>query len=100
MIRPLGPASDERYSGYRRGLVRAGLGPDPDLVEAIRRPADDSEPRLGGYDEMQRLLARREPPTAVFAGNDHLALGACWAATRAACESPRTSVWWGSTGSG
>lgn len=56
-----------RAEGWRSQLLDAGL-PVPDLVEG---GWDASQ----GYAAGQRLLARREVPTAVFAANDHLALG-------------------------
>ncbi|MGY2065748.1 LacI family DNA-binding transcriptional regulator [Blastococcus sp. SYSU DS0619] len=62
-------SSRARLDGYRAGLETAGLPFDPELVvegdfgyESGARAAD-------------RLLSLAEPPTAVFAANDQMALG-------------------------
>ncbi|KAB8143244.1 LacI family transcriptional regulator [Chloroflexia bacterium SDU3-3] len=62
--------SEPRYEGYASALAEAGIDPDPELVvEAGRREVD-------GYQAMQELLGIPEPPTAVLACSDELALGA------------------------
>lgn len=66
--------SRDRLAGYREALQKAGLETDPDLIVA----GDFSEP--SGYEGMRRLMTLREPPTAVFASNDEMALGAMRAA--------------------
>ena len=63
-------ATQDRYLGYRSALEAAGLKIDPRLVEYANYSA------RSGYDAMQRLLKRKPQPTAVFAGNDTVALGA------------------------
>jgi LacI family transcriptional regulator len=60
----------DRQRGYRRALDEAGVTHDPTLVV----PADFT--RAGGAAAMRALLALPEPPTAVFAANDLLAIGA------------------------
>jgi LacI family transcriptional regulator len=60
----------DRLDGYRRALDEAGVAHDPALVVA----ADFT--RAGGAVAMRALLALPEPPTAVFAANDLLAIGA------------------------
>ncbi len=62
--------ADEREEGYRAALTAAGLQIDPALV---RRGDYKQE---GGYGQMQTLLAQGDLPTAVFAANNALAVGA------------------------
>lgn len=69
-----GTPSPARYKGYQDFLVTAGLPFDPDLVVAV--PFEHQ----GGYDGMERLLALSEPPSAVLAANDIIAIGALHAA--------------------
>ncbi|RJG17881.1 LacI family DNA-binding transcriptional regulator [Massilia cavernae] len=68
--------SAERESGYRAGLQDAGLEVAPELV----REGDFSE--ASGLEAGRALLALPEPPTAIFAANDAMALG-CVSAVRA-----------------
>jgi LacI family transcriptional regulator len=64
------PASTGRLAGYQQALAEANVAFDPDLVRvgdwwqesAARHTAD--------------LLALAEPPTALFCGNDWMAMGA------------------------
>jgi LacI family transcriptional regulator len=61
--------STERLSGYQLGLERSGLHHDRDLVavgESTRRPAEAA---------VRRLLARPDPPTALFVANNHMTIG-------------------------
>ena len=60
----------DRQEGYRRALAERGIPWDPDLVIEGRFSRD------GGRAAMSRYLALRSPPTAIFAANDHMALGA------------------------
>jgi LacI family transcriptional regulator len=62
-------SSRARLDGHRAALDAAGLGVDPDLVVA----GDFSHE--SGFRGAGVLLARPEPPTAVVAGNDQMALG-------------------------
>ncbi len=57
-----------RVEGWRAELAEAGL-PIPEIIAG---GWDASQ----GYSAAKRLLQQRQPPTAVFAANDHLALGA------------------------
>jgi LacI family transcriptional regulator len=61
-------ASDERLAGYRAALAEYGIAPTPELVVFADFHAD------GGADATRRLLALDEPPTAIFAFNDDMAL--------------------------
>ena len=89
MIRPAGSSGErERYRGYCRALEEAAIAPDANLVVQLQLPQGDKEPAMGGLDEMTQLLSLPRPPTAVFAGNDHLALGAFWAAQKAGLRVP------------
>lgn len=61
---------DLRHAGYRRALEAAGRPHRPELVVSGRWV------RAGGAEAMRRLLDLGEPPTAVFAANDLMAIGA------------------------
>lgn len=63
-------ATQSRHRGYRHALEAAGLEYDPALVQFGNYSA------ASGYEAMQRLLRRKPYPTALFAGNDTIALGA------------------------
>ncbi len=66
-----GETAHQRLAGYQAGLAEAGLPWDPALV--------GNAPyyhRADGARAMARLLDRPDPPDAVFAFNDLLALGA------------------------
>ncbi|HEY8456507.1 MAG TPA: LacI family DNA-binding transcriptional regulator [Actinopolymorphaceae bacterium] len=65
-----------RRRGYRDALRSAGLTVDRDLV------VDRSLNRRGGMAAGEALLDRPDPPTAVFAANDSVALGVIQAAYR------------------
>jgi LacI family transcriptional regulator len=67
-------ATEDRRRGYHAALAAAGILPDPTLeVEAT--------PEIGpGRAATQLLLDMPEPPTAIFAFNDNIAIGAIQAA--------------------
>ena len=67
-------ATEDRRRGYHAALAAAGILPDPELE--IR---GDFEIR-GGVAAAARLFELPEPPTAIFAFNDNLAIGAVQAA--------------------
>jgi len=67
-----------RLLGYRQALHKAGMAYDETLVGY----ADHSA--ASGFRAMQQLLENRTRPTALFAGNDTIALGAM-AAIRERC---------------
>src|SRR5690606_6490520 len=60
----------ERHEGFRRAMAAAGLPVRPEYVS------------LGGFEpelaraSVLKLLALPEPPTAIFASSDYLAIGA------------------------
>jgi len=67
-------ATDERRRGYHAALAAAGILPDPELdIESNFEIA-------GGAEATATLLDLPEPPTAIFAFNDNLAIGAIQAA--------------------
>lgn len=70
-----------RLQGYRLALRSRGILLDPSLVAVGHFQYD------GGYKAMRALLAHR--PTAVFAANDLMALGAIKAAREAGMEVPQ-----------
>jgi LacI family transcriptional regulator len=62
-------ASNERLNGYHAALAAAGVMPEPELVV-------ESNFRLeGGRRAAARLLDMADPPTAIFAFNDNVAVG-------------------------
>jgi len=60
----------ERLRGYRMALREAGIALDP----ALEREGDFTE--AAGYTAALRLLALSNRPTAIFAANDSMAIGA------------------------
>lgn len=63
-------ATQDRHMGYRQALEAAGLEYQKSLVRHGNYSAES------GYQAMQELLRRKPYPTALFAGNDTIALGA------------------------
>jgi transcriptional regulator, LacI family len=78
---PLAPSA-ERLTGYRLALQAAGISVD----EALIVPGEFQHE--GGYQACQRLLALAEPPTAIFACNDMMAVGALCALHEAGLRVP------------
>ncbi|MCB0166201.1 MAG: LacI family DNA-binding transcriptional regulator [Anaerolineae bacterium] len=67
---PSSALSNLRFVGYCDNLVEAGIPCDPTLV------IESKAGQAAGYTSMRQLLALPNPPTAVFAHNDMLAMGA------------------------
>lgn len=67
-------ASVERLNGYRAALASAGVLPDPALI------VESDWVIEGGEAAAAALLDLPDPPTAVFAFNDNMAIGAVRAA--------------------
>jgi LacI family transcriptional regulator len=63
-------ATQSRHRGYRLAIEAAGIEYNPVLVQFGNYSA------ASGYTAMQRLLNHKPYPTALFAGNDTIALGA------------------------
>jgi LacI family transcriptional regulator len=67
-------ASVDRLDGYHTALAGAGVLADPDLI------AKGNFTRESGHAAASQLLSLAEPPTAIFALNDEMAVGAMQAA--------------------
>lgn len=74
--------SQRRCDGYRAALREAGIEPAPDLEFA----GDFSE--QSGYVAAERLLRAPARPTAIFAANDYMAVGALGALHDAGVQVP------------
>ena len=72
----------ERRQGYESALKAAGLALDPALVVETTPDPD------GGFEGMGRLLSTADRPSAVFAVNNLVALGAIEAVRNAGLEVP------------
>jgi LacI family transcriptional regulator len=75
-------SSSERYLGYERALKDYGLALDRKLVIPGDYSFDD------GFRGARKLLALREPPTAIFGSNDEIAAGVLAAAKSSGIEVP------------
>ena len=62
-------SAQERVEGYRKVLAEAGLGMDEELV--VRGGTGQQ----AGMDAVARLWSSAEPPTAIFAESDEVAVG-------------------------
>jgi len=73
----------KRFKGYQQALKDSGIEFNHELVIS-------TEPGLpDGKQAVRQLLALPEPPTAVFAVSDHLAVGALSSVKQAGLEVPR-----------
>jgi LacI family transcriptional regulator, galactose operon repressor len=63
--------NDEKLDGYQQALARSGIAFDPELVVAT-----NGHYSRHGFFALDTLMSTRSRPTAVFADNDSLALGA------------------------
>jgi len=77
-----GLATKRRLMGYHSAQVAAGLMPDPALEVESNFMID------GGAQGAERLLALADPPTAIFAFNDSMAVGALQVAHRRGLRVP------------
>jgi LacI family transcriptional regulator len=75
-------SSTERYAGYEKALKDYGIQLDKHLVVPGDYTFDD------GFRGARRLLALREPPTAIFGSNDEIAAGVLAAAKSAGMNVP------------
>ena len=89
---PLGfSSSDKRRRGLRDRLALAGVGVERALDAAGASGRPDAEALATA------LLTADDPPTAIFAASDVLAMGVLQAAHRLRCECRRTWQSWAST---
>jgi len=72
----------QRDEGFEAGLREAGLGEDPSLCRA------GEYSHGSGYELCRDLLGAASPPSAIFCGNDVVALGALDAARALGVEVP------------
>ncbi len=72
-----------RLEGYRMALSEYGLSVDPALLQQGAFTVESGE------HAMEQLLALDSPPTAVFAANDEMAIGAIRAIRRAGLSVPQ-----------
>jgi LacI family transcriptional regulator len=80
------PPQRNRVAGYCDEMHARGLPTDPRWI----RTGEFTEP--GGYQEMQALLALDPRPTAVFAANDLIAIGAMTACREAGVRIPEDLI--------
>lgn len=73
----------DRRDGYEQALADAGIELDPDLIREASFTSTDT-----AYRVMSDLLDRSPHPTAVFAGNDVIAIGALRAIREAGLSTP------------
>lgn len=76
-------ASGRRYDGFMAALQEAGLTPDPTLVQ------QGFFTYRSGLEASEKLLARKRPPTAIFASNDDMAAATVSVAHRRGLDVPR-----------
>ncbi len=80
-------AANERHHGHRAALDAAGIDHDPSLIRRDWFSVDT------GHTHARDLLALPDPPTAVVAGNDEIAVGVLAAASELGVSVPdRLSV--------
>jgi LacI family transcriptional regulator len=75
-------ATEERLRGYHAALAAAGILAEPELVVDSNFEIDH------GLRAARRLLDLHEPPTAIFAFNDNIAIGALQAARERGIKVP------------
>jgi LacI family transcriptional regulator len=76
-------ASALRYEGFQAAMAAAGLKVDPGLVQ------EGQFTYRSGLQATEKLLDRKQPPTAIFASNDDMAAAAISAAHRRGLDVPR-----------
>ena len=79
---PSGIIAKLRMDGYARALVDSGLSVVSELI------GDGNYSRASGYEAMRKFLELNPRPTAVFAANDAMAIGAMQAAIHAGLRIP------------
>jgi LacI family transcriptional regulator len=76
-------ANQFRLDGYRAALASAGVLPQPEWIAASDFSID------GGFAAAREFLALSPRPTAIFAFNDNMAIGALYAAREVGIAVPR-----------
>ena len=76
-------ASTRRFEGFQAALATAGISLDSGLVQ------QGYFTYRSGLEAAEKLLARRKPPTAIFASNDDMAAAVVSVAHRRGLEVPR-----------
>jgi LacI family transcriptional regulator len=76
-------ASARRFDGFQAALQAAGVTLDPGLVQ------QGYFTYRSGLEATEKLLARKKPPTAIFASNDDMAAAAISVAHRRGLDVPR-----------
>lgn len=76
-------ASKERLLGYKRGLKKADLTFDPELI------LQGNWTLSGGYQATKRILELENRPTAIFCASDEMAIGCYEAIKEAGLRIPR-----------
>ncbi|MFN2319006.1 MAG: LacI family DNA-binding transcriptional regulator [Dermatophilaceae bacterium] len=77
------PPAAPKYTGYERALAQAGLDARAELIETAPDFAVES-----GHRSALRLLTQDDPPTAIVAASDSLAIGTIRAARELAIPIP------------
>ena len=78
-----------RFQGYLDALRENGIPIQKNLIVGPEQADGPSfSTQADGYDGTKKLLALRQPPTAIFARNDYTAIGAMLAATDAGLKIP------------
>lgn len=75
-------SSSQRLAGYRHALQSAGLPADPELIQFPGYESSDGEAAFSAFDRLDN------PPTAIFAAADVVALGILRSARRAGLSVP------------
>ena len=61
--------AEERVEGYKRALAESGIPVDESLIKFSQYSRD------GGYNSTKELLSLEDRPTAIFGGNNFIAIG-------------------------
>jgi DNA-binding LacI/PurR family transcriptional regulator len=83
--KPLKALSYQRFDGYQQALANYRVNFNPAYVVEV----EHSEDHQSGYQAMRQLLSLDNPPSAVFAHNDVLALGAMHAVQEVGLTVPK-----------
>lgn len=76
-------ASAQRFAGFQTKMEESGITPNPSYIE------QGYFTYRSGLDAAEQLLARKRPPTAIFASNDDMAAAVISVAHRRGLDVPR-----------